>query len=323
MKVVLNATLGKAQLQKRFAQTIAGDAVWVDDADAAVGALASADALICPDHFYSAKVADAVQTSAPKLRWIQLTTAGYDHAKRQGVPAHVTLCNAGEAYAPAVATHAVALLLALQRRIPTVLANQPRHAWERAFTAQLTIPAAGTSAVIGFGPIGREIARMLRALGAKVVAVTRRGLPDAGADEVVPASALHDVLPRVDAIVIASPYDPSTHHLIGEREFALCRKSAVLVNIARGAIVHSGALDTALRAGTIAGAGIDVTDPEPLPPDDPLWDAPNLIITPHCAGACGALAGERLADLASDNLGRFVAGTPLRHVVTLDHREPS
>ena len=89
--------------------------------------------------------------------------------------------------------------------------------------------------------------------------------------------------------MIAAPYDESTRRLIGEREFAACKKNAVLVNIARGGIVEPRALETALRTGVIAGAGIDVTDPEPLPPDDPLWDAPNLIITPHCAGACGPI----------------------------------
>jgi phosphoglycerate dehydrogenase-like enzyme len=317
MKVVLNASLGKPQLQQRFAEQIADQAIWVDDADAAIRELRSADALICPDHFYSEKVAEVVCSSSPNLRWIQLLTAGYDHAKRLGVPRQITVCNAGHAFAPAVAIHAVALLLAVQRRIPNVLANQRRHAWDRGFTAQLTTPGSGTIAVIGFGPIGREIGRVLRALGARVIAVTRRGLPDQHADEVVGVEQLHKVLGHADAIVIAAPYDESTRHLLGDREFAVCKKNAVLVNIARGGIIDSRALETALRSGAIAGAGIDVTDPEPLPPDDPLWDAPNLIITPHCAGACGPIAGERLADLACDNLSRFIGGGPLLHVVTL------
>jgi phosphoglycerate dehydrogenase-like enzyme len=316
MKVVLNASLGKAQLQQRFAEKIAGEAIWVDDAAAATRELQSADALICPDHFYSEKVAEAVRSS-PSLRWMQLLTAGYDHAKRLGVPDQVTVCNAGHAFAPAVAIHAVALLLAAQRRLPTVLANQKRHAWDRGFTTQLTTPASSTVAVIGFGPIGREIGRVLRIMGARIIAVTRRGLPDQHADEVVGVDQLHSVLARADAIVIAAPYDESTRHLFGDQEFAACRKNAVLINIARGGIVDSRALEAALRSGVIAGAGIDVTDPEPLPPDDPLWDAPNLIITPHCAGACGPIAGERLADLACDNLSRFIGGGPLLHVVAL------
>jgi phosphoglycerate dehydrogenase-like enzyme len=229
----------------------------------------------------------------------------------------VTLCNAGAAYAAAVATHAIALLLALQRYIPTALANKTRHAWDRAFTLQLTMPAASTVIVIGLGPIGREIARLLRAFGARVIGVTRRGLPDSAADEVVPASALRDVLPRADAIVIAAPYDETTRHLIGAGELAVCKKSAALVNVARGGIVEPRALEAALRSATIAGAGLDVTDPEPLPPNEPLWDAPNLIITPHCAGASGAASGERLTDLVCANLARFMRGEKLQHVVKL------
>ena len=317
MKVVLHATLGKAQLQKRLGDAITDRAIWVDNADAAVKELPSANAMICPDHFFSAKVADAVREGAPGLRWIQLLTAGYDHIKQHGVPPQVTVCNAGHAYAPAVATHALALLLAAQRCIPTVLANQARQIWDRAFTTQLTTPASSTIAVIGFGPIGREIGRLLRTLGARVIAVTRRGLPDPAADEIAPVANLIRVLWRADAIVIAAPYDQSTHHLFGEREFAACKNSAILVNIARGGIVEPRALDNALRTGAIAAAAIDVTEPEPLPGDDPLWGAPNLIITPHCAGACGAIAGERLADLACENLSRFMNGAPLLHVVAL------
>jgi phosphoglycerate dehydrogenase-like enzyme len=317
MKVVLNASLGKAQLQQRFAEIIAGQAIWVDDADAAIRELRSADALICPDHFYSANIAEAVRSSSPNLRWIQLLTAGYDHTKRLGVPEQITVCNAGQAFAPAVAIHAVALLLAVQRRIPTALVNQSRHAWDRGFTMQLTTPASSTIAVIGFGPIGREIGRVLRALGSRIIAVTRRGLPDQHADEVERVDRLHSVLARADAIVIAAPYDETTRHLFGDQEFAACKKSAILVNIARGGIVDSRALEAALRSGTISGAGIDVTEPEPLPQDDSLWDAPNLIVTPHCAGACGPIAGERLADLACDNLSRFMGGGPLLHVVAL------
>jgi phosphoglycerate dehydrogenase-like enzyme len=179
------------------------------------------------------------------------------------------------------------------------------------------MPAASTVIVIGLGPIGREIARILRAFGARVIGVTRSGLPDATADDVVPASALRDVLPRADAIVIAAPYDETTRHLIGAPELAVCKKSAVLVNVARGGIVEPRALEAALRSGAIAGAGLDVTDPEPLPPNDSLWDAPNLIVTPHCAGASGAASGERLTDLVCANLARFMRGEKLQHVVKL------
>src|SRR5262249_35011714 len=113
MKVLINANFfGKTQVQQRVADMLAEQALWVEDADAAISALPSADALICPDRFYSATIAEAVRHAAPKLRWIQLLNAGYDRAKQHGVPAHIVVCNAGPAYAPAVALHAVTLLLA-------------------------------------------------------------------------------------------------------------------------------------------------------------------------------------------------------------------
>src|SRR5215813_11608341 len=317
MKVLVTARLGKTQLERRLAEQIGSQAIWVQDGDAMIPELPSAHVLICPDDYYSTKLAEAVRRDAPKLAFIQLLTAGFDHAKRQGVPPQVTLCNAGAAYAASVATHAITLLLALQRHIPIVFANQARHAWDRAFTPQLTMPAASTVIVVGLGPIGREIARLLRAFGAHVIGVTRRGQPDAGADEVVASRALNSVLPRANAIVIAAPLDESTHHLINAPALAACKTSAVLVNVARGGIVEPRALEAALRSGAIAGAGLDVTDPEPLPPNDPLWDAPNLIITPHCAGGSGAASGERLADLVCGNLARFMRGEKLQHVVTL------
>src|SRR3954468_5722942 len=270
MKVLVTAVLGKTQLKRKLADQIGAQVIWAENGDAMIPELPSADVLICPDNFYSAKLAEAIRREAPKLALIQLLTAGYDNVKRQGVPTHVTVCNAGEAYASAVATHAIALLLALQRHIPTAFANQARHAWDRAFTPQLTMPAASTVIVVGLGPIGREIARVLRAFGARVIGVTRRGLPDAAADEVMASSALHDVLPRADAIVIAAPLDDSTRHLIDARALAACKSSFVLVNVARGGIVEPRALEAALRSGAIAGAGLDVTDPEPLPPGDPL-----------------------------------------------------
>jgi phosphoglycerate dehydrogenase-like enzyme len=317
MKVLVTARLGEAELKRKLAEQVGHQAIWVVDGDAMIPELSAADVLICPDNSYSAKLAAAVRRDAPKLAFIQLLTAGYDNAKKQGVPTHVTLCNAGEAYAASVATHAIALLLALQRHIPTVYANQARQAWDRAFTPKLTMPAAGTILVVGLGPIGREIARVLRAFGARVIGVTRRGQPDPIVDEVVASNALHGVLPHADAIVIAAPYDETTRHLIGAPELAACKKNAILVNVARGGIVEPRALEAALRSGAIAGAGLDVTDPEPLPPNDPLWDAPNLIITPHCAGASGAASGERLTELVCANLARFMRGEKLQHVVTL------
>jgi phosphoglycerate dehydrogenase-like enzyme len=266
---------------------------------------------------YSEKVAAAVRASSPRPKWLQLLTAGYDSAKQFGVPDGMTVTNMGDALAVPVATHAIMLLLALQRLVPTFMANQGNRIWDRSISARALIPDQSTVAVIGFGHIGREIGRLLRAFGARIVAVTRSGAPHPLADEAVSISKLLDVLPRADAVMIAVPLDPTTQGLFGPRTFNACKRGAFLVNIARGSIVDSFALVEALTTGLIAGAGLDVTDPEPLPKDHPLWGAPNLIISPHFAGACGRIGTQRMAAIAEDNLKRFMRGDALTNIVTL------
>ena len=317
MRIVLWATFAKTELVERLETILGEDLVVVSDFKEFEKAIGNADALICPDPVYNAQVAEAVRAKAGRLRWLQLLTQGFEHAQSNGVPAGVTVCNAGDAYSPAVAMHAVSLLLALQRRFPVMLANQGKRAWERTISTQLASPAAATIAILGFGSIGQEVARLVRPFGAKIVSLTRSAAPLALADEALPISELHAVLPRADAVVIAMPLEAATRRLIGAKELALFRKTAVLVNISRGGIVDTAALVDALHNGTIAGAGLDVTDPEPLPADHPLWAAPNLIISPHLAAAVGRTGYNRLADIAAKNVERFRAGAPLAHTVSL------
>jgi phosphoglycerate dehydrogenase-like enzyme len=317
MRIVLWATFAKAELISRLEAILADDLVVVSDTKGFEAAIGNADALLCPDPVYSAQVAEAVRAGAKRLRLLQLLTQGYEHAQQNGVPAGVTVCNAGDAYSPAVAMHAVSLLLALQRRFPVMLANQGRREWNRTLSPQLTSPGGATVAILGFGSIGQEIARLLRAFGARIISLTRSAAPHALADEALPIGQLHAVLLRADAVVIALPLDASTRRLIGARELALFRKTAMLINISRGGIIDTMALVDALHNGTIAGGGLDVTDPEPLPSDHPLWAAPNLIISPHVAGAVGKAGFDRLADVAAGNVERFLAGQPLAHTISL------
>lgn len=317
MRVVLWATYAKPELIGRLKPILTDDLTVVADFNEFEDAIADADALLCPDPVYSAQVAQALRERAKRLRWLQLLTQGFEHTQAQGVPANITVSNAGNAYSPAVAVHAVTMLLALQRRFPVTQANQMKGAWDRSVSAQLSSPAGATIAILGFGSIGQEIARLTRAFGAKVIALTRSARPHELADESLPIAELHAVLPRADAVVLALPLDSSTRHLIGANEFALFRKDAILINISRGGIVDTAALIDALQSGAIAGAGLDVTDPEPLPADHPLWRAPNLIISPHVAGAAGKAGFERLADIAAKNVERFRAGQPLAHIISL------
>jgi phosphoglycerate dehydrogenase-like enzyme len=316
MHAVLSATLAKADFIASLSPILGDDLEVVEGEQAIVAAVPDADVLFLTDFLYTEKVAAAVRTSS-RTKWLQLLTAGYDSAKQFGVPDGVTVTNMGDALAAPVATHAVMLLLALQRLLPTFMANQNRRVWDRSISARAVIPNQSTVLVIGFGHIGREIARLLRAFGTRIISVTRSGAPHALADEAVPLTKLLDVLPRADAIMIAVPLDATTQGLFGSRTLNACKRGAFLVNIARGSVVDSLALIDALTTGVIAGAGLDVTDPEPLPKDHPLWGAPNLIISPHFAGACGRIGTQRMAAIAEDNLKRFMRGDALTNIVAL------
>jgi phosphoglycerate dehydrogenase-like enzyme len=317
MRIVLWATYARAELTGRLQPMLRENLVVVGDLATFDAAIGDADALLCPDPVYGPQVAEAVRGRGRRLRWLQLLTQGYENAQAHGVPAGVVVSNAGDAYSPAVAMHAVTMLLALQRRLPAMQANQAKGVWDRSVSAQLASPAQATVAVLGFGSIGQEIARLAKAFGARVIAITRGGKAHALAEEALPMGQLHAVLPRADAVVLALPLDASTRHLIGAREFALLRKTAVLINISRGGIVDTAALVDALQSGAIAGAGLDVTDPEPLPAGHPLWSAPNLIISPHVAGAVGKPGFDRLADIVARNVERVLTGHRPAHVVTL------
>lgn len=317
MKAVMRARLGAAAIQARLKQVPDVELITVETEDELAAAIPDAELLLLPDSHYSAETAQTLKTRAKKLAWIQLLSAGYDAVGRHGYPENIAITNAGPAFAPAVATQALGLLLGVQRQFPILLADQKKHAWDKGGARErCAAPIDSTIAVLGFGYIGSEIGRLLKAFGAHVVALTRSAQPHPHADESLSITDLRAVLPRADAVVIALAASAETRHLIGAKEFALMKRNAYIVNIARGYIIDGDALGKALRDGTIAGAGLDVTEPEPLPPDNPLWDAPNLILAPHMAGAPGAVTAKRLAQVVFDNVTRHLKGEALAHIVT-------
>ncbi len=287
------------------------EAVAVGDAGAMRRELADADALWAWPAFYDAELVELLARHRPRLRWVQLPTMGYDPVELHGVPHGVTVTTAGDAYGPTVAEHAVTLLLALVRHLPETVRNAEQHRWDQSFATSIGTLHGATVAVAGFGNIGREVAARLRGFGARILAVTRGGRPDPLADEVVAADRLHDALGRSDAIVLAVPLNASTRHLIDARALAAMQPHAILINVARGGVVDQAALTAALREGRIGGAGLDVTDPEPLPADDPLWTLPNALITPHVAGYGGDVAPRRILALVERNLRNFIEGRAL------------
>jgi D-2-hydroxyacid dehydrogenase (NADP+) len=238
----------------------------------------------------------------PSLRWVQAISAGYeqfpaDELRRRGV----VLTAAQGAHAPAVAEHAIALLLALARGIaPAVRAASERRwspgpAWELAGT---------TLGVLGLGTIGEGVARRAAALGMRVIGTKADPSSyDGVADEVLGADGTLAVCGAADAVVVALPGGDATRGAVGERELAALGPGW-LVNVGRGSVVDEGALEAALRDGTLRGAALDVTVEEPLPPTSPLWDVPNLLLTPHMAWMSPRLPG-RVAEIVAANLRAF------------------
>jgi phosphoglycerate dehydrogenase-like enzyme len=249
---------------------------------------------------------DSLPDELPEqVRWVQLPSAGVEQWLPRTDGSRLWTSAAG-AYGRPVAEHAVALMLAGARRLADCARAQR-------WTAPPVVPLhRSTVAVIGTGGIGRALIELLKPFEVDVLAVTRRG----GGDT-LPADRLGEVLPAAGHVVIAAPATAATRHLIGAAELDAMRDDAWLVNVARGSLVDTDALVAALAAGTIGGAALDVTDPEPLPDDHPLWREPRALITPHVANPEATLR-RYLAEHVRENVTRFAAGEPLLSVIDAD-----
>jgi len=251
---------------------------------------------------------------APALRWVQAIGAGTDHFRGAELEPGVVVTNAAGVAAAPIAEFVLGQLLAFWKRFDELADQQRRHVWEPAYGRLVSGLALG---LVGLGAIGTAVAERARALGMRVLAVRRR--PDAGdrsyvVDEVVGPERLHDVLSRVDAVVVCAPATPDTHDLFDAHAFAAMRPGAVFCNVARGSLVDEAALLDALRSGHLGAAVLDVTREEPLPADSPLWDAPNLRLSPHSSASLDQYV-ESVFELFADNLGRYLRHEPLRNVV--------
>jgi phosphoglycerate dehydrogenase-like enzyme len=237
-------------------------------------------------------------------------TAGREGFDAPGIPPHITVTQAEGASAPVVAEHALALLLALGRCIPEVLAQAGAHRWDRGPGARCRSLEGQTLAILGYGQIGREVARRAKAFGMHVVALSRSGKADEFTDEALTLDALLPVLARADAAVIAIALTPQTRHLLNATALAACKPGLLVVNVARGGVIDQAALRDALHSGHLGGAGLDVTDPEPPAADDPLWNCPRLIVSPHVAAEGSPATHRRLADGAMRCFQDFRRATP-------------
>ena len=257
-----------------------------------------------------------VLIASRSLRWMHVHSAGSDRPVYEAMHARgVTVTTSAGANAPVVAQTAVLGLLALARHWPKLLAAQREHRWAPLLASGLPRDLHGQCAVlIGWGPIGQEIGRLLQAFGLHVVVVRRQVAGIGPGLQSITVTALHEVLPSADWLILACALTPETRGLIGVRELALLPAHCGVLNISRGDVIDEAALIDALRGGRLGGAYLDVFSREPLPEDSPLWDMPNVIVTPHSAGFSDGNE-ERVADIFLDNLGRWARGEPLRHRV--------
>ncbi|WP_271036862.1 D-isomer specific 2-hydroxyacid dehydrogenase family protein [Rhodococcus pyridinivorans] len=244
-----------------------------------------------------------------RVRWVQLTYAGIEPFFRAGVIDDRRLwANASGVYADNVAEYAVgALLVGLRQFHASVAAKR----WTKdVLDPRVRTLHGSTVAIVGCGGIGRAMIPRLHALGASVVAVNRSGRPVDGAKVTLPADRTSEVWSMADHFVVAAPATAETDHLVDAAALAAMPASAWLVNVARGNLVDTDALVKALEDGAIAGAVLDVTDPEPLPDGHPLWDLDNAVITPHIANTRSRLT-QTFAPTLEENVRRFVAGEEL------------
>jgi phosphoglycerate dehydrogenase-like enzyme len=272
------------------------------------------------DVAFSSLITPAHLAAAPRLRWIHSPAVGVGSMLfPEMVRSQVVMTNARGRSSTTIAEHVIAVSLALMRSLPLAWRRQREKIWaqdELNAASSIRTLRGSRILIVGFGSIGAETARLAVPFGAEVVGVKRRagGETPAGVRAVVPPSQLHDELPLADVVVIAAPQTAETSHLIGQRELELMKTGSILVNVSRGKLVDEAALVRALETGRLCGAALDVFDQEPLAAGSPLWERPDVLITPHVSGFHADYWPQTIRFFA-DNLRRFVAGQPLMNVV--------
>jgi len=257
---------------------------------------------------------ERIPAVAPRVRWIQATSAGIgEMLVRIGLTdSPIIFTTASGVHASALAEFCIMGMLVFVKDLARLKADQAAHRWHRYCAQELRGMTLG---VIGLGNVGREVAQMGHALGMRVIG-TKRTIPSDGVpyvERVLPPERTDEVIREADVLVLIVPQTNGTRRLLGEREIRSMKRGAILINIARGAIVDEPALIAALRDGHLGGAALDVFAKEPLPADNPLWDLPNVIVSPHSASTVPA-ENARLADLFCENLRRYLDGKPLINV---------
>ena len=327
MKLVIHPPVESERLEKIVAAAGAMQVVNAPDDASARTAVVNADA-------FFGKITPELLAASTRLRWVQSPTASLEHYLFPELIEHpLVLTNMRGLYSDVIAEHVLGIMLSFTRNLHTYIRQQAAARWAPAGGEDSRVSFATgpgvlnamdrvhlnlgdlTLGIVGLGQIGAEIARRAVSFGMRVLAVDPVATEaPAGVAALWPSQRLDELLAASDFVVIAAPHTPETRQLFRRRQFQTMKRTAVLINIGRGAIVNLDDLVAALEAGEIGGAGLDVFEIEPLPADHPLWKFPNVIITPHVAGQSSRVPGRHLGVLL-ENIGRFVRGEPLVNVV--------
>jgi phosphoglycerate dehydrogenase-like enzyme len=274
----------------------------------------------------SSEAFDRLLARAPRLSWVHSATSGVERALTPAARERdIVVTNARGVFTRPIAEHVLMLILAISRRLPQLLELQRERTWQPLEGVELRELTIG---VVGYGSIGRAVASLAGAFGARVIALRRNldgpPVPPGASDDdfpfapaperIVGPDGLHDLLAASDVVVLAAPLTPETENMIDAAALEVMRPAAWLINVARGRLIDDRALLRALAEGRIGGAALDTFRDEPLPSASPFYDLPNVIVTPHTAWSSARVL-DRSVELFCDNLRRFAAGEPLRNVV--------
>ncbi|WP_342709849.1 D-2-hydroxyacid dehydrogenase [Bradyrhizobium sp. B124] len=255
-------------------------------------------------------------SAASKLKYVHYIGSGIDHLlPLDWMPAGAVMTKSLGAHMPVAAEYGLTTLLMLNNKMPWYVTNQRNHNWERKFISTVQ---GKTVAVIGVGAIGGAVAGLAKKLGFKVLGVRRSGEPHENVDEMFGPDALHKVLARADFVFLSAALTDTTHKLIGRKEFDIMKPGAGFSSISRGQVLDWDALRTKLSDGHLSGAIVNGYEAEPVPSDSPLWDTPNLLLTPHIGTQDDNNYIVRCLDILCNNIKRYVAGQPLLHQVQPD-----
>jgi len=316
MPQALQTVVITAPVDQRYVDTLSQRFTEVDfrlvPSERALASMPEADAIVCWS------LSDEELAAATRLQWVHRCAAGVEEFLTPAFRARdLILTNSSGVHAANISEHALGMMLAFARDFPMLARAQAQHVWRQQESIGRVFELSGqTLLLIGYGHIGRALASRAKALGMRVIAVRRtvESEPDGVVERLSPVSDLVELLTEADHVVNCLPHTRATEGMIDAGMFRAMKPGAYYFNVGRGPTTVTADLVAALEQGQLAGAGLDVVDPEPLPTDSPLWDMPNVFMTAHTAGATPHM-WDRIFEIVEDNVARMLAGKPLRNVI--------